>query len=112
MDAILQWLSLTTWTVRSTTPYNQKNAQFALVFPIQTIFDEFAAALSISFAPGLWEISQSAAPPTIEKITTLSACAKQKKSTLASGASTLSLWRKMATVQRYITAAERRRCGD
>jgi hypothetical protein len=68
---ILQLVMLITWTVLSDTPTNQKNTLFGQFFTSDAVFREIAATISIAFAPGLFDVLQSAAPPTIKFFKTL-----------------------------------------
>jgi hypothetical protein len=56
-----------------TTPANQKNALIAQIFPSQSVLQAIASTVSITFAPGLWEILQAAAPPAIQHFKNLRA---------------------------------------
>jgi hypothetical protein len=70
-DQLLLYVLSIAWTVLSTTPAKNKNRFFALIFPIEAVFQQIAATVSITFAPGLWEILEAATPPTIANFKTL-----------------------------------------
>ena len=70
---ILQLVLSLTWTCLFTTPANQKNALIAQIFLSQSVFQELASTISITFAPGLWEICRAAAAPAIQNFKILRA---------------------------------------
>jgi len=63
---ILQFVTLVTWTCLSDTPFNQKNTLFARFLTSLSVLEVIASTASLNFAPGLLDVLQAAAPPTIE----------------------------------------------
>jgi hypothetical protein len=49
LQLVLSWI----WTCLFTTPASQKNALIAQIFPSQSILQEIASTVSITFATGL-----------------------------------------------------------
>jgi hypothetical protein len=56
------WLS---WTCLSHTPAALKNGVFALAIPTQEVLKQILLSSEMTFAPGLLDVLQSKAPPTI-----------------------------------------------
>lgn len=63
---ILQFVTLVAWTCLSDTPFNQKNTLFARFFASLSVLEVIASTASLNFAPGLLDVLQATAPPTIE----------------------------------------------
>ncbi|KAI7323033.1 hypothetical protein KC315_g8626 [Hortaea werneckii] len=64
-DTILQLVCLITWTVVSGTPLEKKHEAFAQVLPSLLVLEAVASSASFFFAPGLYEVLQSASSPTL-----------------------------------------------
>jgi hypothetical protein len=67
----LQLVLLISWTVLSDTPASQKHKYFVRFITSQAILEEIASTTSLVFAPGLFDVLQAAAPPTIKYFKTL-----------------------------------------
>jgi hypothetical protein len=63
---ILQLVLLIAWTVLSDTPINQKNGLFTEIIRSRAVLDEIASTVFLVFAPGLFDVLQAAAPPTVQ----------------------------------------------
>jgi hypothetical protein len=62
---ILELVLSLTWTCRSP-PANQKNTLFAQAITSHLILEELASAVSLVFAPGMFEALQAIVPPPIQ----------------------------------------------
>jgi hypothetical protein len=67
LQLVLSW----TWTCLFITPVTQKNPLFSQIIPSQAVLEELASMISLQFAPGLFEVLQGPAPPTILYFQTL-----------------------------------------
>ena len=66
MSALLTLVLALTWKVLVETPFNRKSGYYARSFTSLAVVQEFAIAASLSFAPGLLEVMQASAPPTVK----------------------------------------------
>ena len=65
-NAILQFVILITWKCLTDTPLKRKHTLFARFITSLSVLQGIATTASLTFAPGLLEVLQAAAPPTIE----------------------------------------------
>ncbi|KAK5199734.1 Carbamoyl-phosphate synthase [Exophiala xenobiotica] len=65
-DTLLQFVTLVTWTCIRDTTFSQRNILFDRFFTSTAIFQSIISCACITFCPGLFEILQSATPPSIE----------------------------------------------
>ncbi|TVY78123.1 eIF-2-alpha kinase activator gcn1, partial [Lachnellula suecica] len=68
---ILAFVLLKTWQCLEDTPAAQKNVYYAKLFPSLAVLEEIASSVSLTFAPGLFDILQASTPPTIAVLKTL-----------------------------------------
>jgi hypothetical protein len=66
MSALLTLVLTLTWKVLVETPFNRKSSYYARFFTSLAVFQGFAVAASLSFAPGLLEVMQASVPPTVK----------------------------------------------
>ncbi|KAK4935417.1 carbamoyl-phosphate synthase (glutamine-hydrolyzing) cpa2 [Elasticomyces elasticus] len=72
--ALFQVVILAYWTCLNDTHFNAKNPLFARFFTSEEDLNTIAAATSLMFCPGLWEVIHATTPPTIEWFKGLPTC--------------------------------------
>lgn len=65
-DAAFDHFISATWTCLVDTPFNQKNLHFDQFFTSLPVLQRIASQAGVTFAPGLFDVVHSDAPPTIE----------------------------------------------
>lgn len=74
MADILAFVLSLAWTVLSTISAGSKNSIFEVVFPDEATLNQMASTIAVVFAPGLLQVLQCSAPPTLGYLKTLPLC--------------------------------------
>jgi hypothetical protein len=62
---VFQLVVLLTWACLDNRPPKKKHPIFSKVLPTQAVVEELLSAVSVVFAPGLFEVLQASTPPTL-----------------------------------------------
>ncbi|KAK5129539.1 hypothetical protein LTR08_003160 [Meristemomyces frigidus] len=77
-STILELVCLVAWAVLTNTHVHQKSPLYATFFTSLAALELIASTASLSFAPGLLDVLQSATPPTIQFFKSLPKCKSPK----------------------------------